>query len=154
MVIYLVGPGTDEADDDGQAAMRAESGQRRYAPPDAPATILGAVYATPGARETLGMAEPEGSDTRAVTKACPALDALLSRLATGDDGDTSVEDRALNARAYGARQGRVLGNYAAPGGGTVWGCLGFAEPAHTWAGSGIDFAACLAATTIMLPDEY
>lgn len=156
MMIYLASAETSEglAGDDGQAAMRAESGQRRYTPPDGRAGILGVIYVTPGAGEALGIGEPDDGDTGPVTEACPALDALLARLAAGDDGDTSPEDKALNARDYALRQNRVLGGYAAPNGETLWGSLEFALPARTWEQWGVDFAQCPQATTIMLPSEY
>ena len=66
-----------------------------------------------------------------------AIDLLL-RHASGDDGDLSAHDKALNAAAIASGQDRVFSAYELAGGHRVW-------VITEWDRS---------VTTILLPDEY
>jgi len=66
-----------------------------------------------------------------------AIDLLL-RHASGDDGDLSAHDKALNAEAIAGGQDRVFSAYQLPGGHRVW-------VITEWDRS---------VTTLLLPDEY
>lgn len=66
-----------------------------------------------------------------------AIDLLL-RHASGDDGDLSVNDKALNAAAIASGKDRVFSAYNLPSGDRLW-------VITEWDRS---------VTTILLPDEY
>ena len=63
---------------------------------------------------------------------------LLARHVSGDDGDLSADDKALNAAAIASGQDRVFSAYNLPSGDRLW-------VITEWDRS---------VTTILLPDEY
>jgi hypothetical protein len=63
---------------------------------------------------------------------------LLARHASGDDGDLSADDKALNAAAIASGQDRVFSAYNLPSRDRLW-------VITEWDRS---------VTTILLPDEY
>src|SRR5262249_12883031 len=73
---------------------------------------LGEVWITPGARAALAIAEGDDPEAWRIETPCAALDGVLARLASGDDGDQiCAEDRSSNRQAYAERAGRVLSVY-------------------------------------------